>query len=135
MSKILESHNHSRSFIRYHFIFSTKYRRKCFVNHEKELFDVFQRIGKRCGFKILHIGIDQDHVHLLVKAGPSLSIEQIVRRLKQMSTREMWKRHKEWLLPFYWGKRKHLWSSGYYCGTIGQISEETAIEYIKSQGK
>lgn len=137
MEKIInyfETRAHSRSYIRYHLIFSTKYRKRCFEGHEEELRSVFEWMSHRCHFKVLHLGIDRDHVHLLVKAAPSMSVEQIVRRLKQLSTREMWRRHNEWLSPFYWGKRKNLWASGYFCSTIGQVSEDHVVEYIENQG-
>ena len=134
MPNYLETHTHSRSFIRYHLIFSTKYRKRCFENRERELRSVFDWMSRRCHFKVLRIGIDRDHVHLLVKAAPSMSVEQIVRRLKQLSTREMWRRHEDWLSQFYWGKRKNLWASGYFCSTIGQVSEDRVVEYIENQG-
>ena len=63
----------------YHLIFSTKYRKRCFENRERELRSVFDWMSRRCHFKVLHLGIDRDHVHLLVKAAPSMSVEQIVR--------------------------------------------------------
>ena len=134
MKPYLETHGHCRSFIRYHFIFSTKYRRRCFAGHEDELRSVFDWVGRRCAFRVLHLGVDRDHVHMLVKATASISIEQIARRLKMLSTREMWRRHERWLAPFYWGKRKNLWASGYFCSTIGQVSEDKIVGYIEQQG-
>lgn len=130
----LETRGHCRSFIRYHFIFSTKYRKKCFVGFETELRSVFKWVEGRCAFKILKVGVDQDHVHLLVKGSPALSIDQIARRLKQLSTREMWRLYYPWLSRFYYHKKKNLWAGGYFCSTIGQISEEKVMEYIENQG-
>lgn len=83
-------------------------------------------------FRIVAIGVDKDHVHLVVKAKPSLSPLMIVRRLKQMTTTELWKTEEKHLKQYYWGKRK-LWSGGYFCSTVGQVSEDKVLEYVKNQ--
>lgn len=134
MERYLDAVNHGRMFIRYHFIFSTKYRKRCLVGMEDELRSVFRWVSGRCALTVLRLGIDGDHVHLLVKCDASLSPLQIVRRLKQLSTREMWRRHSAHLSRFYWKKGKNLWASGYFCSTVGQVSEDRIIEYIENQG-
>ena len=32
----------------------------------------------------------------------------------------------------YWGQ--HMWARGYFCGTVGQVDEETIREYVEHQG-
>lgn len=32
----------------------------------------------------------------------------------------------------YWGQ--HMWARGYFCGTVGQVDEETIRKYVESQG-
>ena len=33
----------------------------------------------------------------------------------------------------YWGQ--HMWARGYFCGTVGEVDEETIKKYIENQGK
>ena len=33
----------------------------------------------------------------------------------------------------YWGR--HLWSTGYFCATVGEVTEEMIKEYIENQNK
>ncbi len=134
MFKEYESFNHAKTHIRYHVIFSTKYRRHCLDGIKEDLFGCFNDIASHSHFKILRAGVDGDHVHLLVKSCPTFSIYQIVRRLKQVSTRRMWKSHEDYLRKYYWGKCRKLWTNGYFCSTIGEMSEETVRKYIENQG-
>jgi len=32
----------------------------------------------------------------------------------------------------YWGQ--HLWARGYFCATVGTVTEETVKDYIENQG-
>ena len=133
MGKKYDTYNHAKVHIRYHLIFTTKFRRSCLEGVKGDLLESLKGIEKRSHFKLLYIAIGADHMHLFVKSRPSISIEQIVRRLKQITTSEMWKKHEDYLMQFYW-KRKKLWSNGYFCSTVGEMSEETVIKYINNQG-
>lgn len=133
-NKPYESYNHAKCHIRYHIIFSTKYRKPCLEKIENDVKDAMYGIAKRSNFRILQIGIDKNHIHLLVKSCPSFSIEQIVRRLKMVSTRELWKRCGEILSEFYWGNKKKVWTNGYFCSTVGEVNEELIMKYIEGQG-
>ena len=128
-----ESIAHAKTRLRYHIIFSTKYRRKCLTQIRDSIFNSFQYAQERSHFKILKMELDKDHIHFLVKCKPALSIEQAVRRMKQLSTNYLWKHEKDYLKQFYW-KDKILWSGGYFCSTIGEVSEKTIKNYIEHQG-
>ena len=74
--------SHSKSRIRYHFVVSTKYRRKCFVGIEESVKRVFGEAVERCD-KVKLLAVDEDHVHFIVSAKPSVSASQIVSSVKQ----------------------------------------------------
>lgn len=133
MGKKYDTFNHTKVHIRYHIIFSTKYCRDCLVGIKESLKQCFDDIASHSDFRILEVGVDKNHVHLFVKSCPTFSIMQIVRRLKQVSTRQMWKRHEEYLRGFYKRKRV-LWSNGYFCSTVGEMSEDMIKYYVKNQG-
>lgn len=131
-----ERFSHAYTRLRYHIIFTFKYRRKI-ANEDviRNLRRIFHDIAEHSNFKILYTGFDGDHVHLFVRSCPSFSVLQIVRRLKQVSTRRLWSVCGDYLSGFYYGKRRgNLWTNGYYCSTVGEITEETAIRYIVNQG-
>lgn len=129
--------NHSKNRLRYHFVFSTKYRKKCLLGIEKEVYKVFREVTLRSDFTIVEMGIDNgDHIHLIIKSKPSLSPEQIVRRLKQMTSHDLWEQYSDHFKKFYWKRnRKLLWASGYFVSTIGAVSDKVVLEYVRKQGK
>lgn len=61
-------------------------------------------------------------------------IVQIVRRLKQETTFELWKVHESYLKKHFWQERT-FWSDGYFACSIGEgVSYDTIQEYIRNQG-
>lgn len=132
-----QSLNHSKFRIRYHLIFSTKYRRDCLIGIEDSVIQVFHDIGDMSEFDVIEVGVDTNHVHLVVSSKPTLAPVDIVRRLKQISVNRLWKMHYDHLEWFYWGKRRGstVWTGGYFCESIGPVQEGTILNYVKNQGK
>lgn len=128
-----ETYSHSKTYIRYHFIFSTKYRRNCLVGMEQSVKECFDKISSKCNFKVLEVGVDKNHVHLYVKSCPTMSIHEIVKRLKRMSTFYLWQEHYVLLSKYYW-KKTLLWTRGYFCSTVGIVCENNILNYVKNQG-
>ena len=126
--------NHSCTRLRYHIVLVCKYRRKV-LNEEASgrLRRIFCDIAEHSHFEVKYMGFYRDHVHLFVKSVPSFSVLEIVRRLKQVSTRRLWDECPEYLRKYFW-KGRPLWTRGYYCSTVGEISEESVIKYISNQG-
>lgn len=128
-----ESIAHAKTRLRYHIIFSTKYRRKCLEKVREEVLAAFRYAEEKSDFKILIMNLEDDHIHFLLKFKPSLSITQVVSRMKQLSNWYLWKYQEEHFRKFFWKKNK-IWTGGYFASTIGEVSEQTILEYIKNQG-
>lgn len=129
------SNGHAKNRIRYHFVFSTKYRRNSLKGIENTVYASFREAETKSDFTIIEMGIeDGNHIHLVVKTRPSLSPEQIVRRMKQLTTHSLWKQEEQHFKKFYW-KKKIIWSSGYFVSTIGAVSDKIVIDYVKKQAK
>lgn len=128
-----ESIAHAKTRLRYHVIFSTKYRRKCLGEVKEAILASFRYAEEKSDFKILIMNLEDDHIHFLLKFKPSLSITSVVSRMKQLSTWYLWKHHRDYFRKYYWSKNK-IWTGGYFVSTIGEVSEEKVIEYIKNQG-
>lgn len=87
----------------------------------------------RGNFDIDSIEVDKDHVHILISYEPQISITQIVRRLKLVSTKFLWKKYEDYLRTELW-KERTFWSDGYFVCSIGAANAETIRKYIEDQG-
>lgn len=128
------TYGHAKTRLRYHMIFSTKYRRRCLTEIRNEVLESFKYAESISHFKILMMEIDKNHIHFLIQFPPAYSIEQTVRRMKQISTNYLYKKCSDYLRQFYWGDKKIIWTHGYFCSTIGEVSETTLKHYIENQG-
>lgn len=134
----LRTNSHCKNLILYHLIFVCKYRRKCFSNVDfaENLKLQFFKIAKKYDFEIDTIDLDYskpDHIHILVRSVPKLSPLQIVGVLKQQTNHWAWENYGTYLKQFYW-KSHHLWTRGYFCSTVGNVSADTVHEYLERQG-
>ncbi len=129
-----ETFNHSKTKLRYHLIFSTKFRKKCLDLIKSSIFKycILAEISKKTFF-IETMEIDKDHIHFLLTIKPSESISNVVKILKQFSTYYVWKNNKNCISKFYW-KKHYLWTRGYFICTVGECSEERIKKYINEQG-
>ena len=130
-----KSKNHSKYSLKVHLVFVVKYRKKL-INKDINFFlkTKIQQIADRSDFDVELMETDKDHIHLLMDYEPKVSILQIVRRLKQKTTYELWKVHEEYLKKHFW-REKTFWSDGYFAYSIGEgASYDTIQEYIRNQG-
>lgn len=126
--------NRSKHYLKCHLIFVCKYRKSVLVGEiAHDLKMICERIANCSDFDIEVMETDKDHIHFMIRYIPRLSISQIVRRLKQETTRQLWQLHGATLKKYYWGKKK-LWTDGYFVCSIGIASPETIRKYILSQG-
>ena len=132
MSKLIRK-SHNVSVLLYHIVCPAKYRRVVFDDEvDNELKNVCLEIAKRYEIEFLEIGTDQDHVHFLVQSVPAYSVTKIVRIVKSITAREIFKKVPN-VKKKLWGGE--FWSDGYFASTVGQhASEETIREYVKKQG-
>ena len=98
-----KSKNHSKYSLKVHLIFVVKYRKKL-INKDINFFlkTKIKQIEERSDFRIELMEIGQDHIHLLIDYDPKISVLQIVRRLKQETTFELWKVHEAYLKKHFW---------------------------------
>ena len=126
---------HHQGKLRYHIIFSTKYRRKCLDPIKDKVFRAFRYCENKSDFNILNMNLDSDHIHLYVQIPPTLTVGQVVNRMKAITTNWLWDRFDFYLKHFYWKKNKRmLWTHGYYASTVGNVSESIVWKYIDNQG-
>ena len=118
----------------FHLVFVTKYR-KCIFDTDKkqnELKELLEAFSNKNGSEIEAIEIIPDHVHLVISFPPKFAPSSIVKSFKGAAAREWFKRHPEDKAKLYKG---HLWSPSFFMSTVGVLSKETVIEYVKNQHK
>jgi putative transposase len=91
MQKFYETFGHAKTRIRYHIIFSTKYRRKCLNAIRDIVLESFRMAEQKSKLTIYEMELDNDHIHFLINIPPSISISDSVRLLKQYSTYYIYK--------------------------------------------
>jgi len=102
-------------------------------NVNNELKDICLEISNRYEIHFLEIGTDEDHVHFLVQSVPTYSPTKIVRTIKSITAREIFKRVPE-VKKVLWGGA--FWTEGYYISTVGKKGSEATIQnYVKNQGQ
>ena len=125
--------SHNVSVLLYHFVCPAKYRRVVFSKAvDTTLKEVCMEIEKRYEVHFLEIGTDKDHVHFLIQSVPRLSASEIIRMLKSLTAREIFKRHPE-VKEQLWGGE--FWTDGYFVNTVSKFGDETSIsKYVRDQG-
>lgn len=128
------SRNHSKFLIKYHVILVCKYRKKLLIGEmEYDMKQIMQNISDLSDFNIEVMETDKDHIHMMICSKPKLSPLQIVRRLKQMSTTSIWKKHGNYLRHLFY-REKTFWTDGYFVALVGNVSQETIKKCIENQG-
>ena len=121
---------HTRWMCKYHIVFTPKYRRKIIYNKLRR--DIVQTIKDLCkwkGIEIIEGKAMPDHIHILVKIPPKMSISNFMGYLKGKSAMMIFARHGN--LKYKFGNN-NFWSTGYYVSTVG-LNEATIAKYIREQ--
>lgn len=126
------TNGHSVYDIKYHIIWVTKYRYHVLKGEVAERARELIRQGCQArDITILQGSVGKDHVHILVSCPPSIAPSKLVQYLKGRSSRLLQEQFSE-LQKRYWGQ--HLWARGYFCATVGNVTEEIVRNYIANQG-
>ncbi len=82
---------------------------------------------------IIKGSISKDHIRLLVNRPPSFSVSKLVQQLKgkpSKPSRTLQMEFKELKSRYWW---QHLWPVGYFCRSVGTITEKIITDYIENQ--
>lgn len=119
--------------LEYHIVWCVKYRQEILFGDLKEdLIEILKNIAKDNDFEIIELNIDKDHIHMLVNLSPQHYIPNVMKALKGVSARLLFKKYKDDLKDKLWSK--NLWNPSYFISTVSDNSRDEIIKYIKSQG-
>lgn len=114
----------------YHIVFAPKYRRKAIYGKLRgEIGKYLRRLCEYKGVEIIEANACVDHIHMLVKIPPKISVSSFMGYLKGKSALMIFDNHAN--LKYKYGNR-HFWAEGYYVSTVG-INKATIKKYIQEQ--
>ncbi len=129
MPKGYTSSNTSVHFMNYHFVWCPKYRRKVIVSDvESRLQDIIKDTANENNWEIIALETMPDHVHLFIKADPTVAPNNIIARIKGKSSRIL--RNE---FPTLKSRLPTLWTRSYFFSTHGHVSSETIKKYVEEQ--
>ena len=115
--------------IEYHFVWVTKYRYQVLIGAiSLRVRELVRQTCEAFEIRILSGVVSKDHVHIVVSAPPNMAPREMMRRIKGRSARKLFEEFPE-LKRRYWGK--HFWARGYFCVTVGQMTEEMVKNYLE----
>ncbi len=117
--------------IEYHIVWTTKYRYKVIEGKiAQRLREILRQSCDKRGITIIRGSIGKEHIHMLVSCPPNISVSEMIKYLKGRSSKKLQEEYKN-LRRRYWGQ--HLWSPGYFCRSVGNVTKEMIKEYIENQ--
>ena len=112
-----------------HLVWVTKYRYKVLTGDiQKRCRELLIQVCDTEDVRILSGVVSKDHIHMHIEYPPSVSLSNLLKRMKGRTSRLLQKEYTE-LSKRYWGK--HLWGIGYGAWSTGNITEEIVQEYLK----
>ena len=125
--------SHNVSVLLYHIVCPAKYREIVLSNEvDSAIQKICIEISKRHEMHFVEIGADKDHVHFLVQSVPTYSPTKIVRTIKSITAREIFRQIPS-IKKELWGGE--FWTDGYYINTVSKRGNEDVVrQYVKKQG-
>ena len=124
--------SHTRSNCKYHIVFIPKYRRKeIYGKIRSDIGMIIRQLCEYKGVEIVEAHAMADHIHMLVRIPPKISVAGFMGYLKGKSSLMIFERHAN--LKYKYGNR-NFWAKGYFVSTVG-LNDEVVKEYIRNQEK
>lgn len=119
---------HRIHLIIYHLVWCPKRRKKVLVGDVAK--DCDRIIREKCaekGWQVIELVIQPDHIHLFVRAWPTVSAYEVIQQCKGRTSHELRKKYKHLLyLP-------SMWTRSYFASTAEIVSAQTIQNYIEVQ--
>ena len=120
---------HSVSNLSCHIVWVTKYRYAVLTGDvQKRCRDILVQVCNSEDVHILKGVVSKDHIHMHVEYPPSISVSNLVKRLKGRSSRLLQEEFPA-LRKRYWGR--HFWAVGYGAWSTGVVTDEMVQEYLE----
>lgn len=126
-----QSIQHTRWNCTYHIVFIPKYRRKIMYGQvKKDIADILKKLCEMKQVQLIEGKVCKDHVHMYLAIPPKLSVSEVMSYIKGKSALMLFDRYPEYKTR---NADRHFWARGYYVSTVGNVNEETIMQYIRNQ--
>jgi hypothetical protein len=88
---------------------------------------------QQLGCEVVELNVQADHVHLLVKVPPKLSISGLMGVLKGRTAIRLFSAFPFMRKKPYWGN--HFWAKGYWVDTVREFKTEVQLLNNQSSGR
>ena len=117
----------------YHLIWTPKCRYRILKgNVGKEVYVQLRILCEQLKVEVVELNVQIDHVHLLVKIPPKLSVSDVMGHLKGRIAIRLFNKFPYLRKHKLWGN--HFWARGYCVDTVG-VNAEMIRKYVKYQEK
>ena len=130
--KKYHSGSHCKYLTQYHIILCPKFRFSVFNNEMRD--NIIQCLRDICvcrKYDLKEIEAMPDHIHMFIDIPCTEAPSEAVRKIKSQSTVTMFRKYPK--LRSFYNKCGQLWSDGYFVTSVGVISEEAVLKYIREQ--
>ena len=126
----MNSLSHTKWECKYHIVFAPKYRRKVFYGEKRvEIGKILRMLCDWKKIEIVEAEVCKDHVYMLVRIPPKVSVSSFVGYLKGRSSLMIYEKYPELKYKY---RNREFWCRGYYVDTVGKNAKKIE-EYIKHQ--
>jgi putative transposase len=128
---ILRRTSHAVYDTEYHLVWCPKYRKDLFKREEvrERAEQLLREIAENYGVDIREMVVAKYHVHLMFSFPPRRSFGEVVRILKSISARELFRTFPGLKARLWAGE---LWEDGYFARTVGdRMTSEIIQKYIQ----
>lgn len=128
-----ESASHVFYRCQYHIVWTPKYRYRILKGNVGK--EVHRSIFIFCNMKkckVVELNVQLDHVHLVVRTPPSLSVSELVGVLKGRTAIRLFAKYPYLRKKKLWGN--HFWQRGYFVDSVG-ANEEIIRRYVRHQDR
>jgi len=117
----------------YHIVWVPKYRYRVLKGPiAQEVQNCIHVYCSRLRCTVVELNVQPDHVHLLVKVPPKVSISELLGVIKGKAALRIFSRFPYLKQKPYWGN--HFWAKGYCVDTVG-VDAQMIRQYVKYQEK
>jgi putative transposase len=114
-----------------HIVFVPRYRKRVFdADALARLHNIFRVVCADFETDLVEFNGETDHVHLLVRYPPKISLSALVNSLKGVSSRRL-RQERPDIARKYW--KGGLWSASYFVGSVGGAPISVLRTYIEKQ--
>ena len=116
-------------------VWCPKYRKKIFEREEvkERVEQLIREISEEYGFEVVEMEVAIDHVHILLSFPPRYSIGEVVRIIKSITARQLFREYPNLKKKLWAGE---MWEDGYFARTVGdRMTREVIEKYIAHHRK